>query len=126
MTPESPKNDSSKDILFATTLFGVVVFISQLAFSLKVRKEIGKRDHWSCTDCGVGFYYDNAMVHASHYDHNQSLPTYDTPKAGRIQCVDCHQAYHESYVGSAEEIGLTELANLGAIALLEVTERGRK
>lgn len=45
-------------------------------------------------------------------------------RGGRIQCVDCHQAYHELYVGNADQIGLTEAANNGAIDLLENTERG--
>lgn len=94
-----------------------------LAFSLNIRKLIGKRDHWTCQDCGDK-YSDGVMVHASHYNHDKSDPNYDKVEGGRIQCVDCHQAYHELYVGNANQIGLTEAANNGAIELLENTQRG--
>ena len=43
---------------------------------------------------------------------------------GRIQCVDCHQAFHELHVGSAGEIGMSEKGNKKAIEILEKTERG--
>jgi len=94
-----------------------------LAFSLKTRKEIGKRDKWTCQDCG-NKYRDGFMVHASHFNHDRSLPIYDSAENGRIQCVDCHQAFHELHVGSAEEIGMSEEGNKKAIEILEKTERG--
>lgn len=96
-----------------------------LAFSLKIRKEMGKRDKWHCVDCGVQ-WWDGSMLQASHYNHDKSNPNYDTVEAGRMQCVDCHQAYHELHVGHAQDIGLTETANNAAIALLEATDRGHK
>lgn len=93
-----------------------------LAFSLSIRKLIGKRDHWTCQDCGDK-YSDGVMVHASHYNHDKRDPNYDKVEGGRIQCVDCHQAYHELYVGNADQIGMTEEGNNAAIELLENTER---
>ena len=93
-----------------------------LAFSLRIRKEIGMRDHWTCQDCGDQFK-DGIMVHASHYNHDKNLPIYDTVENGRIQCVDCHENYHILYQGNAQEIGLSEEANNAAIALLDRTKR---
>lgn len=104
-----------------TTILSSLAFT--LAFSLKTRKEIGKRDHWTCVDCGVQFK-DGYMVHASHYNHDKSLIIYDSVENGRIQCVDCHQAWHEEHVGNEEAIGMTALGNLAAIELLESTNRG--
>jgi hypothetical protein len=66
------------------------------------------------------------MVHASHYDHNKKKTIYDSAENGRIQCVDCHQGWHEIHVGDEEAIGLCVQANNAAIDLLEHTERGRK
>jgi hypothetical protein len=93
-----------------------------MAFSLAVRKAIGVRDNWTCQDCGDKFS-DGVMVHASHYNHDRSDPNYDTVEAGRIQCVDCHQAYHALYQGNSNQIGMTEAGNDAAIELLENTER---
>jgi len=121
----SPEGYKPSEILKDVALLGGLFLISQLAFSLKTRKEIGGRDHWHCADCGDQ-WWDGVMLHASHYNHDQSLPTYDSPESGRMQCVDCHQSYHELYVGNAAAIGLTEEGNMAAIALLEATERFHK
>lgn len=96
-----------------------------LAFSIRVRKQIGNRDHWTCQDCGDKFK-DGVMVHASHYNHDHSLPSYDTSEEGRIQCIDCHEAYHTLYVGHARDIGLSEEGNLAAIELLSNLDRGTR
>jgi hypothetical protein len=95
------------------------------AFSLNIRKLIGKRDRWKCqTDgCNASFQTGD-MVHASHYSHDKSDPNYDTVGAGRIQCVDHHQKYHEET--PVEELGLCEAANKYAIAMLKTTPRKRK
>lgn len=115
---------SEHRILALTEIFGVFL-LSQFAFSLKTRKEIGKRDHWTCQDCGVQFQ-DGFMVHASHYNHDRSREDYDHADSGRIQCVDCHETYHELYVGNAQEIGLTEAGNDRAIEILSATDRRRR
>lgn len=94
-----------------------------LAFSINVRKSIGKRDHWTCQDCGVQFK-DGYMVHASHYNHDKTKPNYDDINNGRIQCVDCHEAWHVSHMGDEGEIGMNRTGNLAAIELLEATDRG--
>ncbi|MBV6446329.1 MAG: hypothetical protein IFNCLDLE_02621 [Ignavibacteriaceae bacterium] len=125
MTPEGQKpseNTLKKTLLIAGGLF-LLAKIATGAFSPKTRKEIGTRDKWTCQDCGVQFR-DGWMVHASHYNHDKSLPIYDAAENGRIQCVDCHQAYHEEHVGDEEAIGLSVQANLAAIDLLEHTNRG--
>jgi len=96
-----------------------------LAFSLKTRKEIGKRDKWTCQadgcDDGSGnpkSFQGGWMVHASHKNHNKSDPMYDHQDMGEILCIEHHLAYHQSHIGKAEEIGLCEDANNYAIAML--------
>lgn len=107
-------------ITHATDLLSLAPFL--LAFSLNIRKLIGKRDRWHCQDegCNASFQAGD-MVHASHYSHNKSDPNYDTVEAGRIQCVNHHLKYHEDHIGSAEDIGLCEQANNHAIELLKKT-----
>lgn len=127
MFPEAQKpseNPLKKTLLIAGGLF-LLAEIAKGAFSLKTRKEIGTRDRWTCVDCGVQFR-DGYMVHASHYNHDKSLPIYDSAENGRIQCVDCHQAWHELHVGDEEAIGLCVQANNAAIELLEATERSTR
>lgn len=93
-----------------------------LAFSLNIRKLIGKRDKWKCQDEGCNeSFQTGSMVHASHYTHDKSDPNYDTVDAGRIQCVKHHLIYHQQHVGKAQEIGLCEEANNRAIDLLKKT-----
>lgn len=105
------------------TLFFSSVSLA-LAFSLKTRLAIGKRDNWHCQDEGCDASFQKGdMVHASHYKHDKSDPNYDTVEAGRIQCVEHHQAYHEEHVGAAQEIGLCEDANNYAIRMLKKTDR---
>jgi len=67
-----------------------------MAFSINVRKEIGRRDHWTCQSCGKEFR-DGFMVHASHLPehHSKDDPLYDTPDAGEILCIECHKMVHQ-------------------------------
>lgn len=113
---------SEKQALITLSSILGIFLASQFAFSLKTRKEIGKRDRWTCQDCGVQFKH-GFMVHASHYDHNKKSELYNHPSSGRIQCVDCHETYHELYVGRSEEIGLSEYENDGAINILRGSDR---
>jgi hypothetical protein len=122
MNPEARRSSEISSILTTTAIIGSIYLLSNFAFSLEIRKKIGKRDHWQCQDCGARFS-DGIMVHASHYNHDSSSPDYDNPDNGRIQCVDCHQGFHEDHVGTASEIGLTEEGNAAAIKLLKNTER---
>lgn len=95
-----------------------------LAFTFGIRKLIGKRDKWACQDEGCDKSFQKGdMVHASHWNHDKSSPTYDTVEAGRIQCIDHHQAYHEWAVGQEEVIQITPQANKAAILFLRKTNR---
>lgn len=106
---------------------GLLAVIANFAFSLDIRKLIGKRDRWTCQDEGCdASFQTGSMVHASHYCHDKSDPNYDTVEAGRIQCVKHHQKYHEDAVGHAQDIGLCEEANQHAITLLKATPRKRR
>lgn len=69
-------------------LLGAVA-LSELAFSRPVRQEIGKRDGWTCQNCGKKFS-DGWHVQAAHYNHNRFSRNYDNPNNGRILCTQCH------------------------------------
>lgn len=114
----------SPEVLHASEASLLTIAPFLLAFSLNIRKLIGKRDNWHCQDegCDKSFQAGD-MVHASHWKHDKSDPNYDTVEAGRIQCVDHHQAYHEAHVGNAEEIAMCEEGNKRAIVFLRQTER---
>lgn len=96
-----------------------------LAFSRKIRMKIGKRDKWTDQETNQRFV-DGWMVHASHYNHDKSQPDYNTTQQGRIQSVESHLRYHESYVGRADQIGLTERENDWAIMQLRNTDHRTK
>lgn len=94
MTPEGKKpSETLRDI----ALIGGLLLIAQLAFSPAVRKKIGQRDHWTCTEEGCGKSYQTGwMVHAAHdpEHHLKTDPIYDTEEAGAIKCVEHHLAQH--------------------------------
>lgn len=91
-----------------------------LAFSVAVRKMIGKRDSWTCQEDGCGKSYQTGwMVEATHNNHNKSEPSYDTVEAGKIRCIYHHLQQHENAQGHAQDIGLCENANNYAIRQLK-------
>lgn len=83
--------------VFLKFVFGVVFG----AFSKATRLEIFKRDRGTCQDCGRK-WDDGWMLHCSHYDHDKSKPDYDSPSAGRLQCVDDHIKYHTQLFNKAK------------------------
>lgn len=93
-----------------------------MAFSKAVRMKIGQRDRWECQECGKDFK-SGWMVHASHYNHDQGDPDYDSEYSGEILCVDCHQDYHVEHQDNPEDIGLTRKQNNWAIHKLMNTDR---
>lgn len=73
------------------------------AFSNHVRKEIGRRDRWTCQCCGNRFS-DGWMVEAAHFDHDKSKPWYNSPENGRIECIRCHSLHHlTNFMGDPNE-----------------------
>ena len=81
-----------KETLFSLAIMGVIPL---LAFSIESRKEIGKRDNWTCQVCGKKFQ-DGWLVDAAHYDHDKTKENYNNPKNGRILCLDDHLKEHEA------------------------------
>lgn len=114
----------SPEVLHASEASLLTIAPFLLAFSLNIRKLIGKRDNWHCQDegCDKSFQAGD-MVHASHWNHDKSDPNYDTVEAGRIQCIDHHQEYHEWAVGQEEVIKICPQANNAAIVFLSKTNR---
>lgn len=110
--------------------------ISNAAFSTQSRKEIGKRDWWTCqadvegtTGCLTGqrvngghpvSFSEGFMVTAAHYDHTKN-DQYDHTHNGRILCQMCH-AYEE--LGRGNEWGANRMLELGIYNVHEVRRRG--
>lgn len=63
-----------------------------VAFLESVRKEIGKRDHWTCCDCGRQ-WQDGWLVDAAH-DSDKHGKEHQDPSEGRILCLRCHLLQH--------------------------------
>ena len=68
-----------------------------LAFSINVRKKMGKRDGWKCQadDCDRSF--DTGwMVHGAHdpEHHHKSDPKYNDISSGDIRCIEHHLDQH--------------------------------
>lgn len=91
-----------------------------LAFSVKVRKEIGQRDSWTCQtyrgECLTGIlangghpvaYREGFMVTASHYDTEHGK---DHKSAGRILCVLDHA---REELDRGNEWGAEQLLRMG-------------
>src|SRR3990167_5496621 len=100
----SPEGHKPSEIYTTLAVIGGLFLLSQFAFSLKVRKQIGRRDHWTCQneDCDDGEgqpkkYQNGYIVHASHKPehHLKSDPIYDTSEAGDIRCIEHHLEQHE-------------------------------
>ena len=91
-----PEKSRSQEILSTLSVILGIVALSQFAFSVGPRKEIGERDNWTCTSCGKSFA-KGWMVHAAHKPkhHSADDPLYDDPKAGDIKCISCHIDQHE-------------------------------
>lgn len=97
---------------------GLTLVLINSAFSLDIRKLIGKRDSWTCQSCGKK-YSQGFMVHAAHKSeyHLKSHPEYNTIQAGEIKCVECHQRQHE------EGTALGKHGDEAAVRLLKATPR---
>ena len=73
----------------------LILLLSTGAFSIHIRKAIGKRDKWMCQRKGCKRSFQTGyMVEAAHYDHNKEDPSYDTIEAGRILCIKHHADSH--------------------------------
>ena len=89
----SPEYKLKPEVL-PLSVFGLFV-IAFSAFSRGVRKEIGKRDDWTCQEDGCNKnFQDGYWVEASHYDHSRENPDYNKEHNGRILCRDHHAQDH--------------------------------
>ena len=66
--------------------------ISKSAFSSGVRKEIGRRDNWTCQVTGRKAK-DGWLLDAAHYNHTRGR-NYNTPGNGRMLCRSAHLQEH--------------------------------
>ncbi len=116
------KKMKEREIISNLTLSFGLIAVALLAFSKKVRREIGFRDGWKDVDTGESFF-DGFMVHASHYFHDKKRADYDTAENGRMQTVANHLKYHVDHIGNAAKIGLSEASNNKAVEFLKKTPR---
>ena len=77
----------------ATAATAAMFVLPFIAFTTEVRKFIGKRDKWTCQNCGRRFR-DGWMVQAAHYNHDRQSVEYNNPDNGRILCLECHLREH--------------------------------
>lgn len=99
---------------------GTIAVPFLMAFTKKVRKQIGARDQWECQDDGCDkSFKDGWMVHAAHNPDNHSKldPEYNLPSSGSIRCIDHHQEQHE--LGTT----LGPDGDARAVTLLQATDR---
>jgi len=91
-----------------------------MAFSKSVRKQIGRRDKWTCQidSCNKRFQ-DGWFVQAAHYPetHQKTHPLYNDPSSGVILCIDHHQEQHE------QGTSLGPKGDARAVQLLRETDR---
>jgi hypothetical protein len=93
----------------ALTSFETVSILAPvaLAFLREIAKEIGKRDKWTCQDCGRK-WSDGWLVDVAHYPdhHRKDDPAYQETTSGRVLCLECHEKEHENLgqPGSAQLI----------------------
>lgn len=84
-------------------LGGMVALASLVGFeqfSKPVRKDILRRDRYTCQHCGRRYYPGGQrpdgkwltewMMHAAHIVHDHDSPMYDDMRNGRGLCVPCH------------------------------------
>jgi hypothetical protein len=93
-----------KDLLLPSFALLAVALLSTAAFPDYIRKEIGRRDHWTCQgrhgrECVISYlnngkpvsFKDGYMVTAAHVDHDhKNRKKYRSPSNGRILCVLDH------------------------------------
>lgn len=100
-------------ITHATNLAPLVPFI--LAFSSRIRDEaIGRAGNKSEIS---GIKPPGIALHVMHLDHTKD-ETYNTVERALVVTPKEHLIYHRVHKGRAEQIGLTEDENDGAITLL--------
>lgn len=104
-----------KHIIEEDGLLGLLA-VPFFAFSTPVRREIGRRDGWTCQgldgECVWEYiqekpasFQDGFWVMGAHYEHNKKSPDYDTPDAGRILCLVDHYIYDRRMgVNGAEKL----------------------
>jgi len=119
MSPEAQK-PSENHLLTLTAIVGGIYLLSNLAFSKKSAREIGKRAGWKSEISGKSFW-DGWVLHMAHKNHDKSSPLYDDPSQGVCVTVEEHLEMHEEAVGNEEAIGLCVQANNYAIRMLKKT-----
>lgn len=100
-------SEKTKTILKTTVLTGAALALYHFpfsAFSRSVRKEVKRRSHGKCEDCGKNVK-DGKSV-AAHVDHNPENPNYNSPANGRHRCRACEAKIHLQYAFQPESLGM--------------------
>ena len=118
MSPEGLKpSETVKDI----ALILGILFLSQFAFTRKVRREIIDRDGYACVICG-----STSGCNCAHIDHSKDSPVYNDASNGRVLCDEHH--YLDHYNREDSNIGLNKAQNRWALASIwsRLTEDKKK
>ena len=103
--------ESINKSLYFGGLVATSLFLSNFAFTRKIRQQIYKRDR-SCQEPPP----HNGGLEAAHYDHDKSNPDYNSPSNGRLLCTEHHL---EDHVQNAGLNGLPESQNNWAISMIK-------
>ena len=103
----------------------VLYELSQFAFTTQARKEIGKRDGWTCQylGCDDGYgrpksFTNGWMVYASHITtHDKRSNQYNVVETGRIHCIEHEIQFHTDLLLQARSTGDRDQVNFNLASL---------
>lgn len=104
---DNRKKELVKPLMESIFIAIALLAISFGSFSPRTRREIMKRDRYTCINCGK-----RCDLEAAHFNHNKKRPDYDSASNGRALCIDCHLLDH---VQNEDRNGLTRHQNRWAI-----------
>ncbi len=100
-----------KPITKGVAVIAASFYLSNFAFTRKVRQQIISRDR-VCQDNNP--HVHRGMLHAAHDDHTKDA-TYNDPSRGKVMCQQAHLNQHEREEGRN---GLTVPQNRFAVKML--------
>jgi len=104
--------ETIKPIAGGVAIIAASLFLSQFAFTRRVREEIYRRDRY----CQGGDTGHNGNLEAAHYDHDRDNPAYNDSSNGRLLCTQHHL---EDHIEGAGHNGLPEHQNNWAIKMIK-------
>lgn len=114
-----PEQDRTLELIrSAATTTGLIIatgYLITAAFNKNSRDSI----HARADECSEITGNDSRPLEASHINHRRSYQGYNWPENGVLMTDEEHMIYHQTFVGTASAIGLSERRNNEAIGALE-------